>query len=187
MSSRGWNFADVWEAIAARLPDAVAQQCGATVHTWRDFDRRAANVAGTLVERGLGRQAKVAQFLYNGPEYLESVFAAFKASMVPVNTNYRYVDRELLYLWDNADVEAVVFHSDLAHRCEALRHLGHPLLGRDVQPRREGGAAPPRSEGHDRRRARHIGIGDDGTLDEHSGKHGPTRSLPGRGSHQGRR
>jgi fatty-acyl-CoA synthase len=41
--------------------------------------------------------------------------------MVPVNTNYRYVERELAYLWDNADVEAVVFHSDLADRCDRVR------------------------------------------------------------------
>ena len=48
-------------------------------------------------------QDKVAQYLYNCPEYLESVFAAFKAGLVPVNTNYRYADDELVYLWDNAD------------------------------------------------------------------------------------
>ncbi len=35
------------------------------------------------------------------------MFAAFKAGLVPVNTNYRYVDDELVYLWDNADAVAV--------------------------------------------------------------------------------
>ena len=31
----------------------------------------------------------------------------FKAGLVPVNTNYRYTDDELVYLWDNADAVAV--------------------------------------------------------------------------------
>ena len=46
---------------------------------------------------------------------------SFKAALVPVNTNYRYQDAELLYLWDNADVVAVVFHGAFTERIEGLR------------------------------------------------------------------
>ena len=63
----------------------------------------------------------MAHYLYNCPEYLESMFAAFKAGLVPVNTNYRYVDDELVYLWDNADAVAVVFHGTFADRIERIR------------------------------------------------------------------
>jgi acyl-CoA synthetase (AMP-forming)/AMP-acid ligase II len=52
---------------------------------------------------------------------VEALFATFKASLVPVNTNYRYTDAELAYLWRNADAEAVVFHGRFADRCAALR------------------------------------------------------------------
>jgi 3-oxocholest-4-en-26-oate---CoA ligase len=116
-----WNFADVWEAIAERFPDAPALGEPGRETRWRDFDSRADGVAGALLDAGLGHQAKVAQYLFNDPAYLESVFACFKAGMVPVNTNYRYTGDELAYLWANADVEAVVFHDDLAERCEQLR------------------------------------------------------------------
>ena len=118
---RSWNFADVWEAVADRFPAAPALASDGSEVPWRDFDERADGVAAALLAAGLGRQAKVAQYLYNGPEYLESVFACFKAGLVPVNTNYRYTGDELAYLWDNAEVEAVVFHSDLVDRCEELR------------------------------------------------------------------
>ena len=57
----------------------------------------------------------------NRPEYLESVFAAFKLGLPPVNTNYRYVDDELVYLWDNADTSAVVFEGQYAERIEGIR------------------------------------------------------------------
>ena len=117
----GWNFADVWEVVAERLPQAPAQVHGNRVVTWSEFDRRADGVAKALLDAGLGQQAKVAQYLYNAPEYLESLFAAYKGGLVPVNTNYRYGDDELVYLWDNADVEAVVFHGAFTERIEAVR------------------------------------------------------------------
>src|ERR1700689_321809 len=107
----GWNMADLWEVVAATLPEAPAQIQGDRSNTWGEMDARANGVAQFLLDAGLTRQDKVAQYLYNCPEYLESVFAAWKGALVPVNTNYRYRDAELVYLWDNADVAAVVFHA----------------------------------------------------------------------------
>jgi 3-oxocholest-4-en-26-oate---CoA ligase len=122
MSESGWNFADLWEAVAAQIPDELAQQQGVRQMTWRDFDRRANGVARVLVDAdGAAEQDKVVQYLYNCPEYLESVFAAFKAGMAVVNTNYRYTADELVYLWDNADATTVVFHGAFADRCDAVR------------------------------------------------------------------
>ncbi len=116
-----WNFADVWDVVAATFPERPAVAQGAVRRSWTAFERRAAGLATTLQEAGLGYQAKVAQYLYNGPAYLESVYAAFKAGLVPVNTNYRYTDDELAYLWDNSDTEAVVFHGAFTDRVEGIR------------------------------------------------------------------
>ncbi len=117
----GWNFADVWEAVAETLPDAVAQVHGDRRFTFKEFDDRADGIGQWLLGIGAQRQDKVAQYLYNGPEYLESIFGIWKAGTVPVNTNYRYGDEELLYLWDNADAVAVIFHGAFADRIAALR------------------------------------------------------------------
>src|SRR5690606_7047777 len=117
----GWNFAEAWEVCADNLPDTVAQRQGDREITWREFDRRADGIARTLLDAGAQEQDKVAQYLYNCPEYLESMFGAFKAGLVPVNTNYRYADDELVYLWDNADAIAVVFHGTFAERIERIR------------------------------------------------------------------
>ena len=121
MSKSNWNFADVWEVVAEVHPERTVITQGDDRITWREFDGRADGVAAALVDAGLGRQAKVAQYLYNSPEYLESLYGAFKAGMVPVNTNYRYTEDELAYLWDNADVEAVVFHGSFAERAAGVR------------------------------------------------------------------
>ncbi len=117
----GWNFADVYEVVAEQVPDAPAQIHGDRVIAWRDFDRRADGIAKALLDGGAQHQDKVAHYLYNGPEYMESMVAMFKAGLVPVNTNYRYADDELVYLWDNADAVAVVFHGCFAERLERVR------------------------------------------------------------------
>jgi acyl-CoA synthetase (AMP-forming)/AMP-acid ligase II len=117
----GWNFADVFETIADTIPGALAQQQGDRSFTWAEFDRRADGVAAAMLAAGVREQDKVAQYLYNCPEYLESLFAAFKAGLATVNTNYRYAADELVYLWDNADVVGVVFHGTFSDQIEPIR------------------------------------------------------------------
>ena len=120
-TTAGWNLAEIWERNALHFPDAVAQIQGDRTFSWAEFDRRADGIAATLLAAGAEHQAKVAHYLYNCPEYLESMFGLFKAGLVPVNTNYRYTDDELTYLWDNADAIAVIFHGVFVDRCDAMR------------------------------------------------------------------
>ncbi len=117
----GWNFADVWELIAETFPDAPAQISGERRFSWKQFDERADGVGNWLVGIGVQHQDKVAQYMYNRPEYMESMFGVFKAGAVPVNTNYRYGDEELVYLWDNADAVAVIFEGTFTERIAELR------------------------------------------------------------------
>ena len=117
----GWNFADAWETVAEAIPDAPALLHGERVVTWAEFDARADGIAAALLDAGVTEGSSVAQYAYNRPEYLEAVFAAFKLGLAPVNTNYRYVEDELVYLWDNADTAAVVFDGQFAERIEHLR------------------------------------------------------------------
>ncbi len=117
-----WTLADIWEAIAAAQPDTPALVQGERSISWAQFDARADALAAHLVASGLARQAKVAAYLYNGPEYLETYFAAFKGGYAPVNTNYRYGPEEIVYLFDNADAEAVVFHAGFTDLLEQIRH-----------------------------------------------------------------
>ena len=116
-----WNFADVLEVVAAAVPEAPCQIQGERVLSYADFDRRANGLAQALLDGGLGQQSKVAAYLYNGPEFTETYVAAIKAGMVPVNTNYRYGPEEIVYLFDNADAEAVVFHASFGPLLEGVR------------------------------------------------------------------
>jgi len=110
------HLATVWESVADVVGDDVVVVQGDVRRTWTEFDDRAARLGSALLHAGLEAGSKVAQYLYNSPEYLESYAAALKIRAVPVNVNYRYLDEELLYLLDNSDAEALVFHSSLGER-----------------------------------------------------------------------
>lgn len=116
-----WNYADIFETIAACLPNKIAQMQGEKAFTWQQFDERASALAAHFLQAGLKQQSKVAAYLHNCPEYLEIYFACFKVSLVPVNTNYRYSAPELHYLWDNADTEAIIFHAAYAPVIEEIK------------------------------------------------------------------
>ena len=117
----GWNFADIWEHQADRYPQSLAQSQGDRAFTWAEFDRRADGIALSLLNAGVAHQDKVAQYMTNCPEYVESMFGLFKAALIPINTNYRYTQDELVYIWDNSDAVAVIFHGSFTDTCEAVR------------------------------------------------------------------
>lgn len=117
----GWSLPSVFAAIAHDRPDQPALVHGDSEVTWGELWTRVRVFGGALRAHGLAEQAKVAQYLYNGPAYIESVIGACVAGCAVVNTNYRYGPDELVYLWDNADVEAVVFHGTFTDTIASIR------------------------------------------------------------------
>lgn len=110
------NWATLWEAFADAQPEQTALVIGERSLTWRAFDERAARLTAALGHRGVGVGTRVAQLLFNCPEYLESAYAAFKLRATPVNVNYRYKAPEIAYICDNAGAEVLVFHGSLGER-----------------------------------------------------------------------
>jgi fatty-acyl-CoA synthase len=110
------HFATLWESVADAIGDREAVVTGASRCTWSEYDDRASRLAGAFADAGLGPDSKVGLYLWNSNEYLEAQFGAMKGRVVPININYRYLDDELLYLLDNSDAEALVFHTSLGDR-----------------------------------------------------------------------
>ena len=71
----GWNVADVLEVVAEQVPHSAAAIQGDRALTWAEMDSHANAIANFLIEAGLPRQANVAQYLRNSPEYIESMYA----------------------------------------------------------------------------------------------------------------
>jgi len=110
------NWATLWEAFADAQPDQTAVVVGATSITWRTLDTQAARLATALSDRGASVGTRIAQLMFNCPEYLESSYAAFKLRATPINVNYRYKAPEIAYICNNAGAEVIVFHGSLGPR-----------------------------------------------------------------------
>ncbi|MFM8945614.1 MAG: AMP-binding protein [Actinomycetota bacterium] len=115
------SWATLWEALAAAQPDHVAVVIGDTRITWAELDGRAARLATVLGAHGVGHDAKVAQLLYNCPEYLESAYASFKVRASTVNVNYRYKAPEIVHVLADSGATALVFHSSFADVVDEAR------------------------------------------------------------------
>ena len=112
MPKRTFNFADTFEIVADAVPDQPAVVAAERRLTFAELDERATRLAHALSDRGVGVGDHVGLYLFNGTEYIEAMIAAWKIRAVPVNVNYRYVADELVYLFDDADLVAVVHHGE---------------------------------------------------------------------------
>lgn len=110
------HFATIWESLADAIGDSTAVVHGDVRRTWREYEDRAARLASAYTAAGLEPGDRLGLLMYNGNEYLEAQFGAIKQRLVPINVNYRYLDDELVYLLENSDSKALVFHTSLAER-----------------------------------------------------------------------
>src|SRR6478735_547854 len=125
-----FNLADLFEAVADAAPDRVALVAGDRRLTFRDLDERANRFAHYLRDVGVLPGQHVGIYAFNRAEWVESMLGCFKARAVPINVNYRYVVEELRYLFDNADLVALIFESEFGPHVASvmpgmpkLRHL----------------------------------------------------------------
>jgi len=128
------NLGHIHEAIAAAVPDRECLVFRDRRLTWAQVTERTRRLADVLRAHGLGchveraglqnwesGQDHVALYLHNGNEYLEGMLGAYKARAAAFNVNYRYVEEELLYLFDNADARAVIYHASFAPTLARIR------------------------------------------------------------------
>lgn len=116
-----WHLANVWESICDAIPESPAVRYNDVALTWQAYDDRAARLAQVFSEAKLKVGAKVAVYCHNRNEYLEAQYAAFKARLVPINVNYRYLESELAHVFNNSDSQAIVFEAEFAPRLRSIR------------------------------------------------------------------
>jgi acyl-CoA synthetase (AMP-forming)/AMP-acid ligase II len=123
---RGWrtfplsfNLANLFEAVVDRIPDREAVIVGDRRLTYSMLDERANRLANALRARGVRDGESVGLHMMNGTEYLEGMLACFKIRAIPINVNFRYVEAELFYLYDDADLVTLIYHRQFAPRVAA--------------------------------------------------------------------
>jgi acyl-CoA synthetase (AMP-forming)/AMP-acid ligase II len=121
-----YNFADLFELAVDKVPDRTALVDHHRRVTYRELDQRANRFAHALRDAGVKPGDHVGIDAMNCIEWTEAAFALYKLRAVPVNVNFRYVEEELRYLFDNSDMVGIVYQ----------REFG-PIIARarDAQPR----------------------------------------------------
>jgi len=130
-----FNLADLFESVADAIGDRTAVVCGEERRTYRELDERGNQLAHHLIAAGVKPGDHVGMYLQNAIEYIESLIACLKVRAVPINVNFRYVEEELRYLLDDADVVALVHGRQFVPRVLAVRDqlpsLRHLIVAED--------------------------------------------------------
>jgi acyl-CoA synthetase (AMP-forming)/AMP-acid ligase II len=122
-----YNIADLFEHTVDSVADREVLVVGDQRRTYAQLEGRANQLAHHLLAQGIGSGDHVGVYGANSIEWIEAALAAYKVRAVPINVNFRYVEEELRYLFDNADLKAVVYDREYAPRIRAVRDA-LPLL-----------------------------------------------------------
>ena len=116
-----FNAADIFEGVVDRVPDREAIVHGSTRLTYKELDARSNKAANALKKLGIKKGSHVGIYAFNCVEWLEIMLGAYKLCAIPININYRYVEEELKYLIENADMEAIFYHKQFSKKLENIK------------------------------------------------------------------
>ena len=110
------NIADLAEHSIDAVPDRVALICGDEELTYAQLEDKANRLAHYLQEQGVKKDDKVGLYCRNRIEIVIGMLGIVKAGAILVNVNFRYVEGELKYLFDNSDMVALIHERRYADR-----------------------------------------------------------------------
>jgi acyl-CoA synthetase (AMP-forming)/AMP-acid ligase II len=142
------NIADLFEHAVDLVPDRVALVCGDDRLTYAQLEENANRLAHHLHQHGVTPGSHVGIQCQNSIEAVQAILAAYKLRAVAVNVNYRYVEGELRYLFQNADLVALVHDRRYTDRVASVRP-DVPTLGHVVVVDDDSGAPVPAGHGVD--------------------------------------
>ncbi|MGZ8818502.1 MAG: AMP-binding protein, partial [Mycobacterium sp.] len=110
------NIADLAEHAIDAVPDRVALISGGEQLTYAQLEDKANRLAHYLRDQGVKKDDKVGLYCRNRIEIVIAMLGIVKAGAILVNVNFRYVEGELRYLFDNSDMVALVHERQYADR-----------------------------------------------------------------------
>ena len=115
------NVGTLFTKSARTFPDRLAIAYGDYELSYQQANERINKLANGLRGLGTPKGSNVAVLLHNCPEFLETLFACFKAGLGSVPINFRLHPKECSFIIDNSEAEAVVLGEDFRDSLYALR------------------------------------------------------------------
>lgn len=142
------NIADLYEAVADAIPDRVPLIFGSEQsvvpssgmsssgmsqrRSYAELERRANQLAHHLQSVGVQPGQHVGIHMRNCIEYVEGLLACMKIRAVPINVNFRYTDAELVDLYNNSEIVALIVEEEYVPTVDAALPrcpgIGHVLV-----------------------------------------------------------
>ncbi|PXX07703.1 acyl-CoA synthetase [Mycolicibacterium moriokaense] len=110
------NIADLAEHAIDAVPDRVALISDGEQLTYAQLEEKANRLAHYLIDQGVKKDDKVGLYCRNRIEIVIAMLGIVKAGAILVNVNFRYVEGELKYLFENSDMVALVHERRYADR-----------------------------------------------------------------------
>jgi len=110
------NIADLAEHTIDAVPDRIALICGDETLTYGQLEDKANRLAHYLIDHGVKKDDKVGLYCRNRIEIVIGMLGIVKAGAILVNVNFRYVEGELKYLFENSDMVALIHERQYSDR-----------------------------------------------------------------------
>lgn len=106
------NIGNLLSKTAKIFPDQMAIVHGDYEINYREANERVNQLANAFSALGLRKGDNLAILLHNCPEFIETLFACFKAGITTVPINFRLHPEECRFIIDNSESAAVVLGAD---------------------------------------------------------------------------
>src|SRR4030066_2213263 len=115
------NVGTLFTKSARTFPERLAIAYGNCQLTYQQANARINKLANAFTSLGIKKGKNVAILLHNCPEFIETLFACFKAGIGTVPINFRLHPKECSFIIDNSEAVAVVLGDDFNDSLYALQ------------------------------------------------------------------
>ena len=116
------NVGTLFTKSARTFPERLAIAYGDYELTYQQANTRINRLANALRNLGIQKGSNVAILLHNCPEFIETLFACFKAGIGTVPINFRLHPKECAFIINHSEAVAVVLGEDFRDSLYALKN-----------------------------------------------------------------
>jgi len=102
-------------------PNKIAIYYGEEGITYKELNRRVNKLANGLKELGIREGDRIALWLYNCPQFIEAMYACWKAGFIIVPMHSKANPREVISLLKNSEPTCIIIHEDFLPYLELIK------------------------------------------------------------------
>jgi len=115
------NLGQLLKANAKKFPATIALKDSTRSFTYGETNKRVNRLAHSLLALGLKKGDKVAVLLENSIEIIEVYLATAKTGIIIVPMNFRLVGRDIDYIVNNSDAQALIVDNEFASVVDEIK------------------------------------------------------------------